>query len=183
MFARKATLPVLAFPVTGQGYIAALEGWRGVMALFVASYHLYSLFTNQQFSTYGYLGVDFFFILSGFIIARQYEADIATRRISFRQFTVRRLARLYPMYIFSTIVFIIINAKILAPRLLELHMAPAVYYGKGPQVVWNLVQQALMISNIGGMIAPWNGAAWSISVEWVVNVLFFILTLGFRRVP
>jgi peptidoglycan/LPS O-acetylase OafA/YrhL len=163
-------------------HIASLEGWRGVVALLVVNFHLYALFSSQQIAAYGYLGVDFFFILSGFIIARQYEAAIATRSITFTQFAVRRLARLYPLYIFSIALFLYINATMVAPQLAAMG-TKAIEYGKGPETGWMVIVQLLMLSNISDMPAPWNSAAWSVSVEWIVNLLFFAIIFIFRKIP
>ena len=165
--------------ITDRAYLASLEGWRGVVALFVVLFHFYQQFSDTPIAGYGYLGVDFFFILSGFIISRQYEAAIAMRTIRFTQFCIKRLARLYPLYIFSIGLFLYVNTTILLP----LHMGSAVDFGMGPLYSWRLFLQLTMLGNIGGMAEPWNGPAWSVSVEWIVNLLYFGLVWQFRRVP
>ncbi len=172
-------MPISSSFITTQRYLPSLEGWRGAMALSVAFYHFYGLFSAEQFLSHAYIGVDFFFILSGFIIARQYEADIVMRHITFRQFAVRRIARLYPLYIVSIAAFLAVNAYVLRP----LNIGNAVAFGMGPLYAWRIMLQLTMLGNIGGMAEPWNGPAWSVSVEWIVNVLFFALVWHFKRVP
>lgn len=164
---------------TGQGYIPSLEGCRGVAAFMVALYHFYGFFADTQFATSGYLAVDFFFILSGFIIARQYEPSIAGRKLNFSTFAIRRLARLYPLYIFSIALFLVINIVYLKPN----NILNAIDFGMGPRFLWNIILQLTMFTNIGGMAAPWNSPAWSVSVEWVVNLLFFFGVWKMRGMP
>jgi peptidoglycan/LPS O-acetylase OafA/YrhL len=165
--------------ITDKSYLAPLEGWRGVVSLFVVVFHFYGFFSPNQFAKFGYLGVDFFFILSGFIISRQYEAAIALRTISFTKFCIKRIARLYPLYIFSIALFLYINAFVLKPN----HIMNAVDFGMGPTYSWRVFLQLTMLSNIGGMAEPWNGPAWSVSVEWIVNLVYFSLVWKFRAVP
>ena len=164
---------------TDKNYLPALEGWRGVVALFVVLFHFFLQFSDTAFAEYGYLGVDFFFILSGFIISRQYEALIAMHEISFSEFCIKRLSRLYPLYIASIGFFLYVNAKVLLP----LHMGSAVDFGMGPTYSWRLFLQLTMLGNLGGMAEPWNGPAWSVSVEWIVNLVYFALIWQFRPLP
>jgi peptidoglycan/LPS O-acetylase OafA/YrhL len=165
--------------ITDKGYLAPLEGWRGVVSMFVVMLHFYGFFAFEPFASYGYLGVDFFFILSGFIIARQYEISIALRSTSFQKFCVKRIARLYPLYIISIGLFMWVNTAILKPH----HIDNALDYGHGPTLLWRVFLQLTMLGNLFGMPAPWNSPAWSVSVEWVVNLLYFGLVWHFRRVP
>jgi peptidoglycan/LPS O-acetylase OafA/YrhL len=76
-----------------------LDALRGVAALAVMIYH-------QEHTTvigHGYLAVDFFFILSGFVIAKAYERKLLSD-MSFRRFALIRIARLYPLLIAATLV-------------------------------------------------------------------------------
>jgi peptidoglycan/LPS O-acetylase OafA/YrhL len=76
-----------------------LDALRGVAALAVMIYH-------QQHTTlmgHGYLAVDFFFILSGFVIAKAYERKLLAN-MPFREFALVRIARLYPLLIAATLV-------------------------------------------------------------------------------
>jgi peptidoglycan/LPS O-acetylase OafA/YrhL len=72
------------------GYVAALDGLRGIAIAVVLGYHFLGL-------PGGYLGVDFFFVLSGFLITTLLlEEHAATGRISLRRFYERRARRLLP---------------------------------------------------------------------------------------
>ena len=169
----------MPYLTTHKSYLAALEGWRGVVALSVVLFHFYMFFGNEQIVAWGYLGVDFFFVLSGFIIARQYEAAIALRTVTFTQFTIKRFARLWPLYLFSIALFLWVNKVFIIPS----GNGNAVDFGIGPDFTWRILMQLTMLSNIGGMGQPWNGPAWSVSVEWIVNILFFVIAWHFRRIP
>lgn len=165
---------------TNKPYLSALEGWRGIVSCFVMMFHFYIFFADTLFIPYAYMGVDFFFILSGFIISRQYEAGIATRGVSFMKFAIRRLGRLYPLYIFSIVMFVAVNHFYIVPTNPKEEM---IHIGMGPDLVWQLLLQLTMLGNIGGMVMPWNGPAWSVSVEWIVNLGFFFLAWKLRRIP
>lgn len=164
--------------ITNKGHLPSLEGWRGILALCVVSFHFSKLFFDENWTPYGYLGVDFFFVLSGFIIARQYEAAIALRTVDFRTFAVRRLARLYPLYILSIGIALIINQYMIDPysplRILD--------FGMGPNFVTWILAQLTMTGSLTQMAQP-NGPVWSVSAEWVVNLAFFALVWRYRRVP
>src|SRR5690606_296841 len=95
----------------------ALEGGRGAAALIVALYHL-GIGTEQfGFIRNGYVFVDLFFVLSGFVIAAAYLNRLDSG-IQLRSFFVRRFGRLFPLLMFSTIVFVLIeNGIVLAKRI------------------------------------------------------------------
>lgn len=93
---------------TATGYLASkpryeiLDGLRGVAAMIVVAFHLletYSKGPAYQVLNHGYLAVDFFFVLSGFVIG--YAYDDRWNRMSLKGFFKRRLVRLHPMVIMS----------------------------------------------------------------------------------
>ncbi len=77
-----------------------LDALRGIAALFVVAFHFPKGMTSP-FVANGALAVDFFFCLSGFVIAFSYENRL-TETLSFRDFTVARLIRLYPIYLLGS---------------------------------------------------------------------------------
>ena len=86
-----------------QHYIA-LDGLRGIAALVVISDHVFEGFATSpatQTLNHGYLAVDFFFILSGFVMA--YAYDSRWTRMTTGNFFLRRLIRLHPMVIAGSI--------------------------------------------------------------------------------
>jgi peptidoglycan/LPS O-acetylase OafA/YrhL len=81
-----------------------LDGLRGVAALIVVAFHLFETYSQgvpYQVLNHGYLAVDFFFVLSGFVIG--YAYDDRWNRISMLDFCKRRLIRLHPMLIIGTL--------------------------------------------------------------------------------
>lgn len=81
-----------------------LDGLRGVAALMVLGFHLLETYSKGpvfQIINHGYLAVDFFFMLSGFVISYAYD-DRWDGQMKLRDFFKRRLVRLHPMLIFGT---------------------------------------------------------------------------------
>jgi peptidoglycan/LPS O-acetylase OafA/YrhL len=78
-----------------------LDGMRGVAAFAVVLYHLRTSVAPYTLVA-GYLAVDLFFVLSGFVIAGSYEGRLTAGSLSSRRFLWVRLVRLYPLYILGT---------------------------------------------------------------------------------
>ena len=88
-----------AFSDTKPHY-AILDGLRGVAAIMVIFYHVFEAFATSPFDqrfNHGYLAVDFFFILSGFVIG--YAYDDRWKKMTVKDFFKRRLIRLHPMIV------------------------------------------------------------------------------------
>jgi len=83
----------------GRQHYLTLDALRGVAAVAVMIYHL----QHAAVMGHGYLAVDFFFILSGFVIAKAYERKLLST-MGFGQFAIVRIARLYPLLITATLV-------------------------------------------------------------------------------
>ncbi|RYY09862.1 MAG: acyltransferase, partial [Chitinophagaceae bacterium] len=84
-------------------HFVALDGLRGIAAIFVVVFHLLEIFSagdhTKMMLNHGYLAVDFFFMLSGFVIPHAY--DDRWRGMTLKGFFTRRLIRLQPMIIFG----------------------------------------------------------------------------------
>ena len=155
-----------------------LNGLRGVAALMVIWYHVFEAFAtspiDQRFN-HGYLAVDFFFILSGFVIG--YAYDDRWNRMTKKDFFKRRLIRLHPMIVMGTVLGVItfliqgseqwngtkvsISMVILA-MILHLFLIPAAP-GTGAEVRGN------------GEMYPLNGPAWSLFFEYIGNILYALI--------
>src|SRR3954454_1602091 len=93
--------------------IPVLSSVRGIAAWWVVLYHFRDEFPRGYLATdlynllrHGHLAVDFFFALSGFIIALNYAEKFRTFRLAdYRQFLILRLGRIYPLYLFMLILF------------------------------------------------------------------------------
>src|SRR6185437_5966857 len=82
-----------------------LDGLRGVASLTVVIFHIFETFATShidQIINHGYLAVDFFFLLSGFVIG--YAYDDRWSGMNFYGFAKKRLIRLQPMVIMGTII-------------------------------------------------------------------------------
>ena len=98
--------PSAAFSDTKVHY-DLLDGLRGVAALMVIWYHIfegYAFASDTMITTFnhGYLAVDFFFILSGFVIGYAYD-DRWDKSLTMKDFFRRRLIRLHPMVIMGAV--------------------------------------------------------------------------------
>lgn len=163
--------------------IKALEGGRGLAALIVALYHLrigadyFSVIRN------GYLFVDLFFVLSGFVICASYWQKLGTAG-DFRSFMIRRFGRLFPLLIFSTAFFVLTaNAIIFAKRLLFANGYASILNNPGA-LEYSIPGTAEIFSTLTfthgmGVFDDLilNTPSWSISTEFYTYLLFAMLCL------
>jgi peptidoglycan/LPS O-acetylase OafA/YrhL len=158
--------------------IKSIEGVRGLAALLVALYHLkigseyFSLIRN------GYLFVDLFFVLSGFVIAAAYGNAIRNGT-DLRYFIVRRIGRLFPLLVFSTVVFVLGSNAIVFAKKLAISSGNAGILNN-PGALEYLVPTAgeilstLTFTHALGVFDHLilNTPTWSISVEFYTYLLF-----------
>lgn len=156
-----------------------LDGLRGVAALLVVFYHIFEGLSFAAGGTlittinHGYLAVDFFFILSGFVIGYAYD-DRWKRNMTLGNFFTRRLIRLHPMIIMGTIIGAITfciqgsvqwdgshvaTSAVMLALLAAMFFIPA-YPGAGYDVRGN------------GEIFSLNGPSWSLFFEYIGNILY-----------
>ena len=159
-----------------------LDGLRGVAAVLVVLFHLLETYSNGQSTqiiNHGYLAVDFFFVLSGFVIG--YADDDRWDKMTTWGFFKRRLVRLQPMVIMGTVVgacFYLFGQG---------DGFPLIGNVPGWKVLLAFVMGCLMIPCGAGMdIRGWgemnsfNGPNWSLTWEYVGNILYALI---FRRLP
>ncbi|HEY3638942.1 MAG TPA: acyltransferase [Rhizomicrobium sp.] len=157
-----------------RGRFLALDGLRGVCALSILLYHCMGMFHKGSFFQHGYLAVDVFFILSGFVISLTYEDRL--RDGGSRAFLWARARRLLPTYWlgagFSVAVF--------------LWMAHAGYVAAGyaPWMIWIFVPVTTFllipdyITPDGVLYPAMDSVAWSLFVEWFA---YFAYAAGAHR--
>src|ERR1700722_882015 len=97
-------------------HLATLDGLRGLAALAVLWYHICELLQIRIALPHVYMAVDFFFMLSGYVVAKAYEAKL-NGSMTFPHFILVRLGRLYPM-IFVTV---LMGTFLLSVRLVTVH--------------------------------------------------------------
>jgi len=163
------------------GKIAALAGARAFPPLMVVMFHFseghhYSGWrVLDYFATRGYLWVEFFFVLSGFILTHAYWArlrDLLQGR-GYLDFLRARLIRLYPLHLFMLLLILVmvIGLRALAAHGdytsifdLKYHQDVSV---KGFWLSLFLVQAWNSMPSL-----TWNGASWFVSVEFALCLLF-----------
>ncbi|MBX9845990.1 MAG: acyltransferase [Xanthobacteraceae bacterium] len=126
---------------------------------------------------YGYLGVDLFFILSGYIISYVYfEALTLGRPRDFAVFLWHRLIRLFPVH---AVVLAGLVALIAVARAKGISLNAAANWNFG-DIPWNL-----LLLHAWGVLetATWNMPSWSISAEWFAYLLFPLAVMAARHVP
>lgn len=152
-----------------------LDGLRGVAALMVIFYHVFEAFAtspiDQRFN-HGYLAVDFFFILSGFVIG--YAYDDRWKTMTTKDFIKRRLIRLHPTVVLGAVLGVIAFciqgcekwdgtqvsiSMVMLALLINLFLIPAVP-GSGPEIRGN------------GEMYPLNGPSWSLFFEYIGNIMY-----------
>lgn len=183
--------PVTNTPSTAFGdskpHYELLDGLRGVAALLVLWYHVHEGFAFASGAptvgglNHGYLAVDFFFILSGFVIGYAYD-DRWGKRLTLGGFFKRRLIRLHPMVVMGAVVgavsFLVqggvqwdgthvATSAVMLAMLCALFFIPA-FPGGSYEVRGN------------GEAFPLNGPAWSLFFEYIGNILYALLL---RRLP
>lgn len=182
---QKNTISPKPFTVTKPHY-ELLDGLRGVAAVLVLFYHIFEGFSFAEITNeagngiiktlnHGHIAVDFFFILSGFVIS--YAYDDRWKSMGTWQFFKRRLIRLHPMLlmgaIIGTIAFAFVGFEkwdgntaptgwIMTAMLLTMFMIPAV-----PGVPYEV--------RGNGEMFPLNGPAWSLFFEYIGNILYALI--------
>jgi peptidoglycan/LPS O-acetylase OafA/YrhL len=166
--------------------VKSFEGARGFAALIVALFH-FKLIVTGPFTAVvtglslvrnGYLMVDLFFVLSGFLMAANYAQRLESRQ-ALRPFLLRRLGRLFPLLVFATVLYVLaqnaehfIRNQIVALDLAKLANGSAHL----PYVVPTLAEvlATLTMTHSLGLFDKLilNFASWSISVEFYTYILF-----------
>ena len=169
-----------------------LDGLRGVAAILVLFYHIFEGFSFAELQNkagdgiittlnHGHIAVDFFFILSGFVIS--YAYDDRWKKMSTWQFFKRRLIRLHPMLIMGAVIGFLafafvgferwnVNEEatatgwVMIAMMLTMFMIPAV-----PGIPYEV--------RGNGEMFPLNGPTWSLFFEYIGNILY---ALFMRRI-
>lgn len=165
-------IPAAAFADTKPHY-EILDGLRGVAAIVVVCFHLFEAYATSHLDqqiNHGYLAVDFFFILSGFVIGYAYDDRWKTMKVT--DFLKRRLIRLHPMVVMGAVIGAIMFytqgcsvwdvskisiSMLLLSTLLNIFLLPAT--------------PGFEIRGVGEMY-PLNGPSWSLFFEYIGNILY-----------
>ena len=112
----------------------------------------------------GQLGVELFFVLSGFILPHVYLESFGEGGFSYRGFLWARIARIYPLHIAT-----LVAVGLMGGAALALHQTMA-----HPVLNWASLPANLLMINAWGVVSDsgWNHPAWSISAEWFAYLIF-----------
>lgn len=150
-----------------------LDGLRGVAAITVVCFHIFEAFATSHLDqgvNHGYLAVDFFFMLSGFVVG--YAYDDRWGKLKIKEFIKRRAIRLHPMVVMGAIIGAVMFyfqgcpvwdvskigiAAFLVGTLLNMLLIPAT--------------PGTEIRGVGEMF-PLNGPSWSLFFEYIGNILY-----------
>jgi peptidoglycan/LPS O-acetylase OafA/YrhL len=154
-----------------------LDSWRGICALFVVVFHFISMMPNSletsSFIRNSYLFVDFFFVLSGFVLCHSYRGKISSLPGLVR-FAVRRFGRVWPLHAVVLALFIVATVWInRLPHPSGLDMT----WTRSSYAIDAVVPNLLLLNAVGLVGSVWNGPAWSIGAEFYVYLLFASLML------
>jgi len=162
-----------------------LDGLRGVASVLVIIFHVFETFTGgnrfKQIINHGYLAVDFFFLLSGFVVA--YAYDDRWGKLTQWDFYKRRLVRLQPM---------VVMGSVIGAALFYFQVSPGAF----PLIAGTPVWEVLLLMVIGATLLPvpismdirgWqemhplNGPAWSLFFEYIANILYAVIVRRFSK--
>lgn len=168
-----------AFPDSKNHY-KILDGLRGVAAILVVGLHILEIFSGgdhaKQIINHGYLAVDFFFLLSGFVIGHAYNDR--WNKMSPGDFFRRRFIRLHPMIIAGMVIgaigFYFGASPVLFPAISSTPVRTLLLV---MFIGFTLIPVPLSLDIRGwGEMHPLNGPAWSLFFEYVANILYaFVL--------
>jgi len=161
-----------------------LDGLRGVAAMLVVAFHLFETYYHMapdQPINHGYLAVDFFFVLSGFVIG--YAYDDRWDKMSTWSFFKRRLIRLHPMVIFGTFFGAIM-----------FYFGSCAEFPLINETPWWMVLLVMLwcftliplpnTMDIRGWAEtnPLNGPAWTLQWEYIANILYALFIRKISKV-
>lgn len=162
--------------VTGSGdRFGALDGWRGIAATAVVLFHIHDHFGPRDhfgelpFVWNAWLFVDFFFVLSGFVIAHAYGRKI-TDRASCTVFFIHRIGRLWPL-----------NAVVLIAMLPQPLAAAMVGHPTPLYPASQFFSSLVMLQVLTQPILTWNWPSWSISAEFICYGIFGAFALWIKQ--
>jgi len=157
-----------------------LDGLRGIAAIMVVFFHVFEIHSQgdhtKQIINHGYLAVDFFFLLSGFVLG--YAYDDRWGKMTLKDFFKRRVIRLQPMIIIGSLIGALLF-----------------YFQDSPDLGWGGIHEVpiwkmLLIMFLGFTLIPvgkgldirgWNemhplnGPAWSLFFEYIANIVYALV--------
>jgi len=156
-----------------------LDALRGVCAVIVVLYHFKSngYISNLMLVRNGWLFVDYFFVLSGFVIAHSYGERLREKTVSVARFMALRIGRIYPLHIAVLLGFVALEMLLVfGGDTIAQYVSREPFTGSSD--LGSLVQNLFLIQSFGIPGGPgWNTPAWSIAAEMWTYLLFAFVFL------
>ncbi len=154
-----------------------LDALRGICALFVLLFHtrLNGAISEASFFRNSFVFVDFFFILSGFVLAHGYAFK---ENVNFKNYMTSRFWRIYPLHFALFMVFLIFEiGKYLAFTYQNISISTVPFTGSG--ALKEIIPNLLLIQSwySGFRSDSFNGVSWSISIEFYMYIIFICTVL------
>ena len=166
-------------PMPTKPHFTALDGLRGVAALAVVVFHFMEMVIgdySKLFIGHGWLAVDFFFCLSGFVIGYAYDNRVGTMGVW--AFFKVRLVRLHPLVVFGSILGLI-------TLLIDPFRVGPLGYSAGRVTLMFLLSILLIpypaMQERGFSLFSLNSPAWSLFWEYVANIVYAVVLYRFNR--
>lgn len=151
------------------GYFRSLEAIRGITAFAVVLYHLDDRLGLPFYFDNFFIGVDLFFVLSGFVIFHVYGGQIRDWA-GYARFLWLRFARIYPLHFATLIAFAVFQAVVTAiGGSFEATIRPMLAHND----IWSFIGNVLAIQGLNTFAGPtFNIPSWSISTELYTYAVF-----------
>lgn len=182
--------------------LPSLTPLRGIAALVVLLHHLAGYFLpgtgqviaeHSQFLVNGYLCVDFFFILSGFLLAHLYRDKLygSARVRAYGAFIRARFARIYPLHLATLLAILGLNLARVTAEIrttgLDAYLTSDNFLGlrfSGHDTLASFAKNLFLLQSLQvGAYSSWNGPAWSVGAEWIAYLAFPLLLIPSSRMP
>jgi peptidoglycan/LPS O-acetylase OafA/YrhL len=154
----------------GKPHYPALDGLRGIAILFIVIYHNFGYIDKYFF--FGWLAVDLFFVMSGFLITDILLNAVGNKNF-LRNFYFRRMLRIFPLYYFCLILFLIVLPGLPVQSGIK-------YYTDNQVWIWTYLQNWLYIFNPPVQTNTLNHL-WSVAVEEQFYLLWPLAILLIRK--
>jgi exopolysaccharide production protein ExoZ len=149
----------------------SLQLYRGIASILVVLHHANIILDRElkqdglfNVFHFGWMGVDFFFVLSGFIIFYIHQSDLS-HPSQFKSFVRKRCLRIYPFY------WILLAIKVLGSLTIERNGS---FEGVS---LWQFIQVVLLVPQAGTNLTPFIGVAWTLTYEIFFYAIFSSLIL------